>query len=90
MQISLEVYHFKRVEQNLNNGNIADVTTNDSTSFKYKSSFLEELIATDTAAVGDVAAHRILHNEIIAVPLKYLSKFFRVLEMPLINCKIHL
>ena len=26
----------------------------------------------------------------IAVPLKYLSNFWRSLEMPLINCKIHL
>ena len=24
------------------------------------------------------------------VPLKYLSNFFRSLEMPLVNCKIHL
>ena len=24
------------------------------------------------------------------MPLKYLSNFFRSLEMPLINCKIHL
>ena len=26
----------------------------------------------------------------IAVPLKYLSKFWRSLEMPLINCKVEL
>ena len=26
----------------------------------------------------------------MAVPLKYLSNFWRSLEMPLINCKIHL
>ena len=35
----------------------------------------------------------LLGNEVnvkIAVPLKYLSNFFRSLEMPLINCKIHL
>ena len=31
-----------------------------------------------------------LKNVKIAVPLKYLSNFFRSLEMPLINCKIHL
>ena len=30
------------------------------------------------------------NNVKIAVPLKYLSNFFRSLEMPLINCKIHL
>ena len=29
-------------------------------------------------------------NATIAVPLKYLSKFWRSLEIPLINCKIEL
>ena len=32
----------------------------------------------------------IFGNAKIAVPLKYLSNFWRSLEMPLINCKIHL
>ena len=32
----------------------------------------------------------IFKNVKIAVPLKYLSNFWRSLEMPLINCKIHL
>ena len=32
----------------------------------------------------------ILKNATIAVPLKYLSKFWRSLEMPLINCKMEL
>ena len=31
-----------------------------------------------------------VNNVKIAVPLKYLSNFFKSLEMPLINCKIHL
>ena len=34
------LYQFKRHEQHMNHGNFADVTTEDSTSFKYKSSFL--------------------------------------------------
>ena len=33
---------------------------------------------------------RSLKNTKIEVPLKHLSNFFRSLEMPLINCKIHL
>ena len=33
-------WHFKRDEQHMNNGNPANVTTADSSSFKYKSSFL--------------------------------------------------
>ena len=32
----------------------------------------------------------ILRNAIIAVPLRYLSNFWRSLKMPLINCKIEL
>ena len=36
------------------------------------------------------AADGILKNIRIAVPVKYLSNFWRSLEIPLINCKIHL
>ena len=84
------LWRFKRDEQNITAAGIPNgITTDNSSSFKYKSSFLE-LIATDVAAVGNVAANRIFHNAIIAVSLKYLPNFFRSLEMPLINCKIHL
>ena len=37
------LWHFKRDEQNINNGNAANVTTADSSSFKYKSSFFKTL-----------------------------------------------
>ena len=38
----------------------------------------------------DIAnARRLFTNVKIIVPLKYLSNFFRSLEMSLINCKIH-
>ena len=36
------------------------------------------------------AANGILKNAIIAVSLKYLSNFWRSIEMPLINCKVEL
>ena len=36
---SWSLWQFKRDEQNMNNGNPANVTTDDSSSFKYKSSF---------------------------------------------------
>ena len=48
----------------------------------YKAKFLE-----NTEAVG---ANRIFKNATIALQLKYLSNFWRSLEMPLINCKIEL
>ena len=50
------------------------VSVDTSSSFKYKSNLLGNEV----------------NNVKIVVPLKYLSNFFRLLEMPLINCKIHL
>ena len=59
------LWQFKRDEQNMTDaGNLKNVTTNDSSFLKYKSSLLGE-----SAADGD--------NKKIVVPLKYLSKFFR-------------
>ena len=75
------LWQFKRDEQNMNNGNPANVTTDDSTSFKYKSSFFKPITADDNGVFKDVK---------IAAPLKYLRNFWRSLEIPLINCKIHL
>ena len=43
--------------------------------------FFKPLTAADNGVFKDLK---------IAVPLKYLSNFWRSLEMPLINCKIHL
>ena len=65
----------------MNDGNPANFTTADSSSFKYKSSFFKTLGNANNGAFKNVK---------IAVPLKYLSNFWRSLEMPLINCKIHL
>ena len=63
------LWQFKRDEQNLNDdGNIIDVISNDSPSFKYKSSL--------TAAAGN-NPHALLSNAKIVVPLKYLYNFFR-------------
>ena len=62
-------------------GNI-NLTNNNSSSFKYKSNLIG-----NTDADG---ANRKKENVKIAVPLKYLSNFWRSLEMPLINCKVEL
>ena len=78
------LYQFKRDEFPMNNdGNPLIVALNNSSSFKYKAS----LLGKTTDADGN---DRSLINTKIVVPLKYLSNFFRSLEMPLINCKIHL
>ena len=66
-----------------NAGNFLNVALDNSAYFKYKVSLLGK--ATD--ADGN---DRSLKNTKIVVPLKYLSNFFRSLEIPLINCKIQL
>ena len=76
------LWQFKRDEQNMSNGNPANVAIANPSSFKYKSSLIGESTAAD--------CNRVFKNVKIAVPLKYLSNFWRSLEMPLINCKIHL
>ena len=78
------LYRFKRDECPMNDAeNPLNVALDNSTSFNYKASLLGK--ATDADAND-----RSLKNTKIVVPLKYISNFFRSLEMPLINCKIHL
>ena len=63
-----------------NNGNINNfpANNNNSTSFKFKQQITGQ---TGNGGTKDVE---------IMVPLKYLSNFWRTLEMPLISCKINL
>ena len=79
---SATLYQYKRDEPPDNNVNLM---ADNSTSFKYKVNLLGNIAAAipDNARVGRL-------NVKIVVPLKYLSNFFRSLEMPLINCKIKL
>ena len=72
---------FSKDEATNFNANIAN--TDDYKSVKYKAKLLE----TTVAQVTQYNANEILKNETIAVPLKYLSNFWRSLEMPLINSK---
>ena len=85
------LWQFKRDKQNMTDaGNLANVTTDDSPSFKYKFSILRNTDAFTANANAGILAHALLRNAKIIVPLKYLPNFYRSLEMPLINCKIHL
>ena len=68
------LYQFKRDEPPDDNANVA----NDTTSLVYKSKLIS---GTDDNNVNNVK---------LVVPLKYVSSFFRSLEMPLVNCKIDL
>ena len=63
----------------------ADISGTDNfKSLKYNTKLLENTIAEPTQK----NANGILKNEAIALPLKYLSNFWRSLEMSLINCKV--
>ena len=62
------------------------VNDNNFTSFKYKA----KLLGNTAAQLAQSAASEILKNTTTVVPLKYLSNFWRLLEMPLINCKVEL
>ena len=75
---------FKRDQYPMNaNTNPLNVALDNSVAFKYKASLLGKASDADDN-------DRSLKNAKIVVLLKYLSNFFRSLEMPLINCKIHL
>ena len=70
------LWTFKRDESTVTNaGNPDNVFAANSKFFKYKSSFFKPLEAADNGVFKNVK---------IAVLLKYLSKFWRSLEMPLI------
>ena len=76
---SATLYQYKRDEPP---DDIADdLTQNNSKSFDYKVKLLGNPVVA--GGIGRLSVN-------IVVPLKYLSSFFRSLEMPLINCKIKL
>ena len=77
---SATLYQYKRDEPSEDDA-VADLTADNSSSLKYKISLLgNPVVANNIARI----------NVKVVVPLKYLSNFFRSLEMPLINCKIKL
>ena len=75
------LWQFKRDE--VPAGNV-DLTINNSQSFKYKAA----LLGKTADAVNNTNSS--VKEAKIVVPLKYLSNFWRSLEMPLINCKVYL
>ena len=81
---SATLYQYK-LDEPPENDAVADLTANNSNSFKYKIKLLGNIPQLDV----DAARVRRLNVKIV-VTLKFLSNFFRSLEMPLINCKIKL
>ena len=75
------LWQFKRDEIPANN---ADLTIDNCESFKYKAALLgktSDVVNNTNSSVKEAK---------IVVPLKYLSNFWRSLEMPLKNCKVYL
>ena len=77
---SATLYQYYRDEPPEANA-INDLTTDTSSSFKYKVYLLGNPVVDNNIARKNVK---------VVVPLKYLSNFFRSLEMPLISCNIKL
>ena len=77
---SATLYQHKRDEPPEDDA-VANLTADNSSSFKYKVNLLGNPVVVNNIARINVK---------VVVPLKYLSNFFRSLEMPLINCKIKL
>ena len=77
---SATLHQYKRDEPPEANA-IDDLTTNTSSSFKYKVELLGNPVLD-----GNIAKRSVK----VVVPLKYSSNFFRSVEMPLISCKIKL
>ena len=75
------LWQFKRDEALSNN---ADLSIDNSKLFKYKAA----LVGKTANAVNNTNSS--VKDTKIVVPLKYLSNFWRSLEMPLINCKVYL
>ena len=73
-------YHRGKPTKNVGNSTIIDFNEENATTDSFT---IKEKIAVETGGYGTKKVE-------IMVPLKYLSNFWRTLEMPLINCEIDL
>ena len=97
---SLWNYYRDELSEDVNDNNNPNKNAINSASFKYKASITRSTYNVDariTNAEGNVDnnpaydANKFGKKEVeIAVPLKYLSNFWRALKMPLINCEVSL
>ena len=77
---SATLYQYKRDEPPVGDP-VPNLAVDNSSSFKYKVELLGDPVVANNIARRNVK---------VVVLLKYLSNFFRSLEVPLINCKIEL
>ena len=90
------LYQYKRPVPRNANGTLADLTANNSSSFKYQSGLVQKQLTTPNSAPVRASidpnfnvVHRVWKNIKIVVLLKYISNFFRNLELPLINTELY-
>ena len=76
--------HLLQYKRGVVPANNADLSVDNSQSFKYKAALVGKTVDIVNNSNSSV------RNTKIVVPLKYLSNFWKSLEMPLINCKIYL
>ena len=93
------LYQYKRPETRDNNGLLNDLTAANSSSFKYQSELIQKQLTTENCHSTPVntgadpnfnVAHRLWKTIKIVVPQKYVSNFFRSLELPLINTELYM
>ena len=91
------LYQYQRPKPRDNNGVLNDLTAAYSSSFKYQSGLVQKQLTGNNSAPVNAGAdpnfnvdHRLWKNIKIVVPLKYVSNFFRSLELPLINTKLYM
>ena len=90
------LYQFKRPERRDNNDNIVNLGAALSF-YKCQSGLVQKQLTTPNSEnvptntdPNFANAHKIWKNIKIAVPLKYISNFFRNVELPLINIKLYM
>ena len=78
---TVSLWNYCRDESNSGADGGINYSFMDSKSFGYKANFIEDSVTQDDLTKSGVK---------IVVPLKYLSHFWRSLNIPLINCEIEL
>ena len=85
------LYNYYRDElTNDNNNNFANRNVVNSNTFKYKNKIIGNKYNVDAGADDYDANKNVTQIIELAIPLKYLGNFWRVLNMPLISCEVSL
>ena len=87
---SLWNYYRDELTDETNDDNGPNRNATNSKAFKYKTSIQEVLIMWQLLLETMMEINKTQKKLEIAVPLKYLSNFWRTLDIPLLNCEVSL